>query len=46
LYRSEVLIRKDAISPDSDWDRVWAVMSALASVHGADNVRLVVWFDK
>jgi hypothetical protein len=45
LYRSEVLTRKDAISPGSDWHRVWAVMSALASAHGADNVRLVVWFD-
>jgi len=46
LYRSEVLCRKDAISPGSDWHRVWAVMSALASAHGAGNVRLVVWFDK
>ena len=46
LYRSETLTRKDAIRPGSDWDRVWAVMSTLASAHGASNVRLVVWFDK
>jgi hypothetical protein len=46
LYRSEVLTRKHAIGPDSDWDRVWAVMSALASAHGPGNVRLVVWFDR
>lgn len=46
LYRSEVLTRKDAISPRSDWRRVWAVMSALASTHGAANVRLVVWFER
>lgn len=46
LHRSEVLSRTGAISPGSDWDRVWAVMSALASAHGAGNVRLVVWFDK
>jgi hypothetical protein len=45
LYRSEVLTRKDAINPRSDWGRVWAVMSALAGAHGASNVRLVVWFD-
>ena len=46
LYRSEVLTRKDAITPGGDWDRVWAVMSALASAHGAGNVRLVVWFGR
>ena len=45
IYRSEVLTRKDAIGPRSDWNRVWAIMSALAAAHGAGNVRLVVWFD-
>jgi len=25
---------------------VWSVMSALASLHGAADVRLVVWFDR
>jgi hypothetical protein len=46
LYRSEVLTRRDAIRPGDDWDPLWAVMSALAAVHNASNVRLVVWFDR
>ncbi|MFE2476710.1 hypothetical protein [Streptomyces sp. NPDC059389] len=28
----------------SDWGRVWSVMGTLSEVHGAENVRLVVWF--
>ncbi|MFI6517666.1 hypothetical protein ACIBF1_19070 [Spirillospora sp. NPDC050679] len=28
----------------SDWGRVWTVMRTLSEVHGAQNVRLVVWF--
>lgn len=46
LYRSETLTRKDAIRPGGGWAAVWSVMSALASVHGAADVRLVVWFDR
>jgi hypothetical protein len=29
-----------------DWEPVWAVMKTLASLHGGDNVRLVVWLDR
>ncbi|MEV1240251.1 hypothetical protein [Nonomuraea sp. NPDC049750] len=29
---------------ESDWGRVWSVMRTLSEVHGAQNVRLVVWF--
>ncbi|MFD0374270.1 hypothetical protein [Streptomyces sp. NPDC127112] len=29
---------------ESDWGRVWIVMRTLSEVHGAKNVRLVVWF--
>ncbi|MER5778450.1 hypothetical protein ABT144_30040 [Streptomyces sp. NPDC002039] len=28
----------------SDWGQVWNVMRALSDLHGAQNVRLVVWF--
>ncbi|MFE7245807.1 hypothetical protein [Streptomyces sp. NPDC057580] len=28
----------------TDWGRVWSVMRILSEVHGAENVRLVVWF--
>lgn len=30
---------------DEDWGDVWTVMRTLAKRHGAENVRLVVWFD-
>jgi hypothetical protein len=30
---------------DEDWGDVWTVMRTLAERHGAENVRLVVWFD-
>jgi hypothetical protein len=30
---------------DEDWGDVWTVMRILAKRHGAENVRLVVWFD-
>jgi hypothetical protein len=46
LYRSEVLARRGAIPAGSDWEPVWAVMKTMAGLHGNDNVRLVVWFDR
>nr|MDT0516051.1 hypothetical protein [Streptomyces sp. DSM 41633] len=36
--------RASAAGTDTDWGRVWSVMRILSEVHGADNVRLVVWF--
>ncbi|MDH6538578.1 hypothetical protein [Streptomyces sp. SPB4] len=36
--------RASAAGVDTDWGRVWSVMRILGEVHGADNVRLVVWF--
>ncbi|MFF3137718.1 hypothetical protein [Streptomyces mirabilis] len=45
LYRSEKLRRRDAVPETGEWKPVWTVMEALASQHGDDNVRLVVWFD-
>ncbi|PKV90172.1 hypothetical protein [Streptomyces sp. TLI_146] len=36
--------RAAAAGTDTDWGRVWSVMSILSDVHGAENVRLVVWF--
>ncbi|WP_406500059.1 hypothetical protein OG936_36625 [Streptomyces sp. NBC_00846] len=44
LYRSEKLRRRDAVPETGEWKPVWMVMEALASQHGDDNVRLVVWF--
>ncbi|MFJ8007365.1 hypothetical protein [Streptomyces fagopyri] len=44
LYRSEKLRRRDAVPETGEWKPVWTVMEALASQHGDDNVRLVVWF--
>ncbi|MFF8945185.1 hypothetical protein ACF1A5_23465 [Streptomyces sp. NPDC014864] len=38
------LTRRQAVS-DDDWGDVRAVMGVLAKRHGAENVRLVVWFD-
>lgn len=45
LFRVDRLRRRDAMPPDGQWTRLWAVMAILASVHGDENVRLVVWFD-
>ena len=45
LYRAEKIRRRDAVPEDGEWKPVWTVMEALASQHGDDNVRLVVWFD-
>ena len=45
FYRAERLRRRDAVPADGAWKPVWAVMEALASLHGDENVRLVVWFD-
>ncbi|MFE2149261.1 hypothetical protein ACFXJO_03015 [Streptomyces lavendulae] len=36
--------RASAAGVDTGWGRVWSVMRILGEVHGADNVRLVVWF--
>jgi hypothetical protein len=45
LFRVERMTRRDAVPQDGEWAPVWAVMRALADVHGGENVRLVVWFD-
>ncbi|WP_329124696.1 hypothetical protein [Streptomyces sp. NBC_01465] len=45
LYRFETIRRRDAVRESGDWTPVWTVMEALASQHGDDNVRLIVWFD-
>jgi hypothetical protein len=42
--REEPLTRRQAVR-DADWGDVWTVMRTLAKRHGAENVRLVVWFD-
>ncbi|MFH8470604.1 hypothetical protein [Streptomyces sp. NPDC017991] len=36
--------RAAAAGIDTDWGRVWTVMRILSEIHGAENVRLVVWF--
>jgi hypothetical protein len=36
--------RATGAGTDTDWGRVWSVMSIFSEVHGAENVRLVVWF--
>ncbi|GAA1235753.1 hypothetical protein GCM10009665_27450 [Kitasatospora nipponensis] len=45
LLRVVRLARRDAVPQDGEWAPVWQVMGALADVHGAANVRLVVWFE-
>ncbi|MFJ2808073.1 hypothetical protein [Kitasatospora sp. NPDC087271] len=45
LYRIERLTRRDAIPQDGPWAPVFTVMRTLAELHGAENVRLTVWFD-
>lgn len=44
-FRVARMTRREAVPPDGTWAPVWTVMRALAGVHGAANVRLVVWFD-
>ncbi|MER5488028.1 hypothetical protein ABT024_33090 [Streptomyces sp. NPDC002812] len=43
VFRIARLTRKQAV-PDTDWGPVWSVMRTLASLHGDEGVRLVVWF--
>lgn len=45
LFRVVRLTRRDAVPEGGEWAPVWVAMRALADVHGAENVRLVVWFD-
>ena len=42
--KEEQRTRRQAVR-DEDWGDVWTVMRILAERHGAENVRLVVWFD-
>ena len=44
LFRVERLTRRHAV-PETHWSPVWTVMRTLAARHGAEHVRLVVWFD-
>ena len=41
---SGVRTRASAAGVDTDWGRVWSFMRILSDIHGAENVRLVVWF--
>ncbi|MFJ9576416.1 hypothetical protein ACIRQF_08550 [Streptomyces sp. NPDC101191] len=43
LFRVERLTRRQAV-PEVQWSPVWTVMRTLAARHGAEHVRLVVWF--
>ncbi|WP_037680180.1 hypothetical protein [Streptomyces griseus] len=36
--------RESVAGDDTHWGPVWAVMRTLSALHGAENVRLVVWF--
>lgn len=38
------LSRREVAGKDTHWAPVWDVMSTLAGLHGAEYVRLVVWF--
>ncbi|MFE1318390.1 hypothetical protein [Kitasatospora phosalacinea] len=42
-YRAVRLTRREAVGPR--WQPLLALMSTLGELHGAENVRLVVWFD-
>ncbi|WP_351232100.1 hypothetical protein [Streptomyces sp. NPDC002133] len=44
VYRPVVLTPRMFAPPDGSWGPVWAAMRELATVHGDENVRLVVWF--
>ncbi|MFD4175448.1 hypothetical protein [Streptomyces anulatus] len=41
----ETLLTRRQMVRDEEWGDVWSVMTVLAKRHGAENVRLVVWFD-
>lgn len=45
-FRAERLTRRDAIPDDGSWRPVWEVMAVLARLHGDENCRLVVWFNR
>ncbi|MEV6276956.1 hypothetical protein [Nocardia sp. NPDC051832] len=45
MFRVVRLTRREVIPEGGSWQPTWDVMAALAAVHGAANVRLVVWFD-
>ncbi|MDR8414181.1 hypothetical protein MTP10_36300 [Nonomuraea sp. 3-1Str] len=36
--------RDEVAGDDTHWGPVWSVMRTLGGLHGAENVRLVVWF--
>ncbi|MGW1880657.1 hypothetical protein [Streptomyces sp. NPDC001975] len=42
---AETRLSRRQVVRDEDWGDVWSVMAVLAKRHGAENVRLVVWFD-
>ncbi|WP_406160973.1 hypothetical protein OG298_28775 [Streptomyces sp. NBC_01005] len=44
LFRIGRLRRSHSV-PDSDWGAVWSIMRTLSNLHGAEGVRLVVWFE-
>ncbi|MFB6837649.1 hypothetical protein [Streptomyces sp. NPDC056361] len=44
VYRPVTFTPRMFVPPDGDWAPVWAAMRERAAVHGAENVRLVVWF--
>lgn len=44
VYRPVSPAYRDLVPADGPWQPVWKVMGTLAGLHGADNVRLVVWF--
>jgi hypothetical protein len=45
-FRAERLTRRDAIPDEGSWRPVWEVMAVLARLHGDENCRLVVWFNR
>ncbi|GIH21444.1 hypothetical protein Raf01_96160 [Rugosimonospora africana] len=45
-FRAERLTRRDAIPDEGNWHPVWEVMAVLGRLHGDENCRLVVWFNR
>ena len=45
-YRAERLTRRDAIPQDGHWRPVWELMDVFGRLHGDENCRLVVWFNR
>ncbi|MBK5992092.1 hypothetical protein JHN53_10620 [Streptomyces sp. MBT58] len=45
LSEPETLLTRRQVVHDEEWGDVWSVMTLLAKRHGAESVRLVVWFD-